>query len=161
MTQRNTLFGALLASTLFFAATGSAAATPESPCLLSGAELSSFAGRVFADGTASKTAVGTPMCVYSEKDRPRRKLTIEVSSTNAASQFDSRVRLLQRGKASIEMAGIGDRAYFNGTAAGVLKGDTLVAVGQLRRSSDPEISRDNAGNLLRLLAERVSTGAAE
>lgn len=149
----------LMISSLGLLASPSAVA--DTPCLLTGAELSSFAGRAFADGAASKTAVGTPMCVYTEKDRPKRKLTIEVSSTNAASQFDSRVRLLQRGKASIEIAGIADRAYFNGTAAGVLKGDTLVAVGQLRRSSDPDISRDSASNLLRLLAERVSTGAAE
>ncbi len=118
-------------------------------CLLTPAELQTLTGRAFAEGQASKAAGdGSPLCHYPEKDNPKRKLTIGVSSSNAQSQFDSRVRLLQRGGESIELKGVGDRAYFNGTAAGVLAGDTLITISNLRRSSDAKIAPEQVVSLL-------------
>ena len=54
----------------------------------------------------------------------------------------SRLRLLQMGGKSIDLKGVGDRAYFNGTAAGVLSGDKLITFSNLRRSSDPKIAAE-------------------
>lgn len=97
-----------------------AVAHADTACLLTPSELQTLTGRAFSDGEPGKNAGdGSPLCHYAEKDNPRRKLTIGVSSTNAQSQFESRLRLLQMGGKSIDLKGVGDRAYFNGTAAGV------------------------------------------
>ena len=115
----------------------------DSACLLTPSELQTLTGRTFSDGEPSKNlGDGSPLCHYAEKDNPRRKLTIGVSSTNAQSQFESRVRLLQQGGKSIDLKGVGDRAYFNGTAAGVLVGNKLITLSNLRRSSDPKITAE-------------------
>jgi len=120
-----------------------AMAHADDACLLTPAELQSLTGRAFSDGEPGKNlGDGSPLCHYAEKDNPRRKLTIGVSSTNAQRQFESRVRLLQASGKPIDLEGVGDRAYFNGTAAGVLSGDKLITFSNLRRSSDPKIAAE-------------------
>ena len=123
-------------------------------CLVTPAQLQSATGRVFADGeAATNPGDGSPLCHYAQKDNAKRVLTIGVSSTKAKAQFDSRLRLLQRGSASIALQGVGDRAYFSGTAAGVLSGDTLVSISNLRRAGDPAIASDAVVELLRSALE--------
>jgi hypothetical protein len=108
---------------------------------LTPSELQTLTGRAFSDGQASKNlGDGSPLCHYVEKANPQRKLTIGVSSTNAQRQFESHMRLLQMGSKSIDLKGVGDRAYFNGTAAGVLSGDKLITISNLRRAADPKIA---------------------
>ena len=130
----------------------------ESACLLTPSELQTLTGRAFSDGEASKAlGDGSPLCHYAEKDNPKRKLTIGVSSSNAQRQFESRVRLLQRSGESIDLKGVGERAYFNGTAAGVLSGDRLITISNLRRASDPKIAPEKVIAML----QRALTKAEE
>ncbi|TDQ44154.1 hypothetical protein [Permianibacter aggregans] len=128
-------------------------ALANSPCRLSSADLQAATGRTFNEGEVTITATGISMCVYTEKDKPKRRVTLEVSSDNAEKQFESKMRLLQLGKKSIVLPGVGDKAYFNGTAAGVLKGDTFFSLGQLRRSSEPELKPEN---VIALLSKTIS-----
>lgn len=126
------------------------AAWAESACLLTPAQLQTLTGRTFAEGQlATNPGDGSPLCHYAEQSSPSRKLTIGVSSTNAAKQFDSRVRMLQMGSKSIALDGVGDRAYYNGTSAGVLDGDRLVTISSLRRASDPKIEPGKVVDALR------------
>jgi hypothetical protein len=112
-------------------------------CLLTPAQLQTLTGRTFGDGQASKNlGDGSPLCHYAEQAKPQRKLTIGVSSTKAKQQFDSRLRMLQMGGKSIELKGVGDSAYYNGTSAGVLTGSKLITISNLRRASDPKIEPD-------------------
>jgi hypothetical protein len=128
-----------------------AMAHADTACLLTPSELQTLTGRAFSDGQASKNlGDGSPLCHYAEKDNPRRKLTIGVSSANAQRQFDSRMRLLQTGGKSIKLEGVGDRAYFNGTAAGVLSGDKLITISNLRRAADPKIAPEKVVAMLQL-----------
>lgn len=121
----------------------------DSACLLTPAELQALTGRAFSDGQASKNlGDGSPLCHYAEKDNPQRKLTIGVSSANAQRQFESRMRLLQAGGKSIDLKGVGDGAYFNGTAAGVLSGDKLITISNLRRAADPKIAPEKVAAML-------------
>lgn len=124
-------------------------------CLLSPEQLHAATGRTFSPGEVMKAADGSPLCAYAELANPKRKLTLQISSTNAKQQFDSRVRMLSMGGKSIALAGVGDAAYYNGTAAGVLVADTLIAIGGLRRSSDPQITSDQVVGLLRSAIERA------
>jgi hypothetical protein len=128
-----------------------ALAHADGACLLTPSELQTLTGRAFSDGEASKNlGDGSPLCHYAEKDNPRRKLTIGVSSTNAQRQFESHMRLLQASGKSIDLKGVGDRAYFNGTAAGVLSGDRLITLSNLRRAADPKIAPENVVATLQL-----------
>lgn len=130
-------------------------AQADDACPLTPSELQTLTGRAFGEGEASKNlGDGSPLCHYAEKDNPRRKLTIGVSSTNAQRQFESRMRLLKTGSKSIELQGVGDRAYFNGTAAGVLSGDKLITVSNLRRASDPEIAAEKVVALLQAVLKK-------
>ncbi len=109
-------------------------------CLLTPAQLQTLTGRAFAEGEPGKNlGDGSPLCHFAEQANPKRKLTIGVSSTNARQQFDSRVRMLQTGGKPITLDGVGDGAYYNGTSAGVLDGDRLITLSNLRRASDPKI----------------------
>jgi hypothetical protein len=119
------------------------AAHADDACLLTPAQLQTLTGRAFAEGQASKNlGDGSPLCHYAEQENPQRKLTIGVSSTNAKQQFDSRLRMLQMGGKPIELKGVGDSAYYNGTGAGVLTGSKLITISNLRRASDPKIESD-------------------
>ena len=133
-----------------------AVAQADDACLLTPSELQALTGRAFGDGEASKNlGDGSPLCHYAEKANPRRKLTFGVSSTNAQRQFESRVRLLQASGKSIALEGVGDRAYYNGTAAGVLAGDRLISLSNLRRASDPAIAADKVVALLQAVLEKI------
>lgn len=123
-------------------------------CLLTPAQLQAATGRAFAAGeAATNPGDNSPLCHYAQTDNAKRVLTIGVSSTRAQAQFDSRLRLLQRGNASIALQGVGDRAYFSGTAAGVLSGDTLISISNLRRAGEPDIASDKVVALLRSALE--------
>ena len=124
-------------------------------CLLSAQQLQAATSRAFAPGEPTKAADGSLLCAYAEQANPKRRLTIQVSSEKAKQQFDSRVRLLSRGSASIALAGVGDAAYYNGTAAGVLMGDKLIAIGGLRRASDPKIAPEKVAHLLQLAMDEA------
>ena len=126
-----------------------AVAHADTACLLTPSELQTLTGRAFSDGQASKNlGDGSPLCHYAEKDNPRRKLTIGVSAVNAQRQFESRMRMLQMGGKSIALEGVGERAYFNGTAAGVLSGDKLITISNLRRAADPKIAPEKVAAML-------------
>lgn len=154
--RRTTAFGsarhvALLLSVAFFV---TAAASADTACLLTPLQLHELTGRTFKEGEVSKSlGDGSPLCHYSEAGKPQRKLTIGVSTSNAARQFESRMRLLQMGNKKIELQGIGERAYFNGTAAGALSGDTLITITNLRSASDPQIAHEKVVSLLSLALE--------
>ncbi|HEY6643279.1 hypothetical protein [Povalibacter sp.] len=133
----------------------SVAAYANEACLLTPQQLQTLTGRTFAEGQASRNpGDGSPLCHYAEQTNPQRKLTIGVSSTNAKQQFDSRLRMLQMGGKSIELEGVGDRAYYNGTAAGVLAGSKLIAISNLRRASDPKIESDKVIAALRAALQK-------
>jgi hypothetical protein len=124
-------------------------------CLLSADELKAATSREFAPGVPTKAADGSLLCAYAERANPKRQLTIQTSSEKAKQQFESRVRLLSTGRASIALAGVGDAAYYNGTAAGVLVGDKLIAIGGLRRATDPKIAPENVERLLQLAIDQA------
>ncbi|HVF17003.1 MAG TPA: hypothetical protein VNA21_08830 [Steroidobacteraceae bacterium] len=124
-------------------------------CLLSTDELQTATSREFAPGEPTKAAGGSLLCAYAERSNPKRHLTIEMSSEKAKQQFESRVRLLSSGHASIALAGVGDAAYYNGTAAGVLVGDRLIAIGGLRRAPDPKIAPEKVARLLELAIKQA------
>lgn len=121
-------------------------------CLLTPAQLQDLTGRAFEEGQPGRNAGdGSPLCHYAERANPKRRLTIGVSSTNAQQQFDSRARMLQTGGRSIELQGVGEAAYYNGTAAGVLSGGRLFSISNLRRASDPKIEPEKVAAALRLM----------
>jgi hypothetical protein len=124
-------------------------------CLLSAEELQAATSRAFAPGEPTKAADGSLLCAYAEQANPKRRLTIQVSSQKAKQQFESRVRLLSSGTASIALSGVGDAAYYNGTSAGVLVGDRLIAIGGLRRAPDPKIAPEKVARLLQLAMEQA------
>lgn len=128
-------------------------------CLLTPAELQAATGRAFNEGQATRVVGdGSPLCVYAETGQPQRKLTIGVSTQSARRQFESRMRLLRMGNKPIELAGVGDAAYFNGTAAGVLAGDRFISLSGLRRgaSKDEQIAPERVVGLLQAALKRIA-----
>lgn len=137
---------------LLFAASAALA----NPCLVTPAELKAATGRDFSEGAAGKDITGQyDECTYAEKAAPTRKLIISVRVTKAQAQYESRKRLLHFGKDPIDLAGVGDAAFFSGVAAGVLKGDTAIFVSGVRRASDPKIEREKVAELLRAAVKRA------
>jgi hypothetical protein len=133
-------------------------AAAQDACLLTPAQLQSATGRAFTEGVAGVEAgSNAPLCHYAEVERPQRRLTIGLLRENPRARFEASQRLLARGGNSIALAGVGDAAYFNGTAAGVLAGDVFIRISNLRRgaSQDPEISPDQARALLQAALERT------
>jgi hypothetical protein len=125
-------------------------------CLLTPAELQAATGRAFIAGQAGVTAGGgAPLCHYAEMDQPQRKLTVGLSTENAQRQFESNMRLLKMGAASIELKGVGDAAYFNGTSAGVLSGNTFIHLSNLRRGGSPKIAPERVIELLQAALKRA------
>src|SRR5687767_5649903 len=103
--------------TVLAAASSAAPAAVNSACLLTAAELQTATGRTFDDGQAGDNAVdGAVQCHYAEKGKPQRKLTVGVAGSHARAQFESRRRLLKMGKEPIDLMGVGDAAYYNGTS---------------------------------------------
>lgn len=130
------------------------AAGAENACLLTPAALQKATSRTFVEGQPARNlGDDSPLCHYAEKDNPQRKLTVGVSATKAKQQFESRLRLLQMSGKSIELKDVGDRAYYNGTAAGVLTGDKLISISNLRRAGQPQIAQEKVQELLRAAIE--------
>lgn len=135
-----------------------AMAQADSACLLTPAELQSLTGRAFSEGQIAKDpGDGSPLCHYPQSDNPRRKLTIAVTSSNAQRRFEAHLRLLNLGKDSIEVEGVGDRAYYNGTSAGVLSGNKLITISNLRRGADPKIAADKVVAMLQVALKKAES----
>jgi hypothetical protein len=140
------------------AAASSAHGAVNSACLLTPAELQAATGRTFENGQAGDNALdGAVQCYYTERGKPQRKLTVGIAGANAKAQFESRIRLLKVGKEPIDLTGVGDAAYFNGTSAGVLAGPRLITLSGLRRASDPKVAPDRAADLLRTALKRAAS----
>lgn len=133
---------------LTLALTHASVAMAEEPCLFTPEQLKVATGRAYAAGEAMKDAAGQPLCAYAEVERPKRKLVVGLHTEKARPQFESRVRLLKMGK-KIELEGVGDAAYFNGTAAGVLQGERFVSLTNLRRAGDPALEPTKVAQLLK------------
>jgi len=119
-------------------ALGSPGAALANACLVTPAELQTATGRAFSSGQESKAVDGSPLCIYAETDAPQRKLTVNVIASRGKAAYDSRMRMLQMGKKSIDLKGVGDAAYFTGPAAGVLTGDTLITFSNVQRAGSKE-----------------------
>ncbi|HEY0939744.1 MAG TPA: hypothetical protein VGE08_06580 [Steroidobacter sp.] len=147
--------------TVFVASMGllaCAVARADSACLLTPAQLQSLTGRSFSEGEIGKDpGDGSPLCHYAQTDNPRRKLTIGMTSAQAERRFESRLRMLQMGRKSIEIDGVGDRAYYNGTSAGVLSGNKLITFSNLRRASDPEIAAEKVVAMLQVALQKAES----
>lgn len=145
--------GAIIAALL-----ACSAAAAETACLLTPAALQKATSRAFAEGQLARNlGDDSPLCHYAEKDNPQRKLTVGVSVANARQQFESRLRLLQMSGKSIELKDVGDRAYYNGTSAGVLAGDKLISISNLRRAGQPKIAQEKVQELLRAAIEAAGS----
>jgi hypothetical protein len=125
-------------------------------CLLSVDELSAAAGRAFSAGEPRKDIVTEePQCFYAQKDKPKRGMTLRIHTQKAASRFEATKRVTTFGSDPVELSGVGDAAFFNGTSAGVLVGDKAVILGSIRGAGDPKIAREKVVGLLKLVAARL------
>lgn len=130
----------------------------DTACLLTPAELQNLTGRSFSEGEIAKDpGDGSPLCHYAQTDNPRRKLTIGVTSVKAQQRFEAHLRLLNMGNKSIEIDGAGDRAYYNGTSAGVLSGGKLITFSNLRRGSDPKIAPEKVVAMLQAALKKAES----
>lgn len=133
-----------------------AGAALANPCLVTPAELKAATGRDFTDGEAGKDITGQyEQCAYAEKAKPTRKLIVSIRNDKAKEQYEASKRLLHFGNESIDLANVGDAAYFSGVAAGVMKGDRAILVSGVRRASDPKIEREKVAELLRAALKRA------
>ena len=125
-------------------------------CLLSAEELSAATGRAFIAGEARKDIVtAEPQCFYAQKDKPKRGMMLRIHSQKAASRYEATKRVTTFGSEPVELPGVGDAAFFNGTSAGVLIGDKAVILGSLRGAGEPKVAREKVAELLRLVIERL------
>lgn len=141
---------ALLLVTMGLPSGASAAA-----CLLTPEELRAATGREFIAGREGKAVDGSDLCAYAEVAMPARKLAVNVIASRGKAAYESRMRLLSMGKKEIGLKGVGDAAYFNGTAAGVLSGDKLITLSNLRRASAPKIAPERIVTLLQAALGRA------
>jgi hypothetical protein len=125
--------GSLLFRSMVLLALALPATALATACLVTAGELQTATGRAFGPGVESKSVDGAPLCIYAEVAAPQRRLTLNLLEQRGKAQFESRTRLLKMGKKPIELQGVGDAAYFNGTAAGVLQGDKLITFTGIRR----------------------------
>lgn len=101
-------------------------------CILTPTELQTTVGRAFNAGQESKAVDGSSVCSYTEVASPKRRLLINVIDSKANMRFESAKRLLKASNKPIDLAGAGDAAYYNGTAAGALSGDRMIAFSGLK-----------------------------
>lgn len=141
----------LVLGTLGLPSAASAAA-----CLLTVEELRTATGREFGAGQEGKAVDGSELCAYSEAAAPTRKLTVNVIASRGKAAYENRLRLLTMGKKEIGLKGVGDAAYFNGTAAGVLTGDKLITLSGVRRASSPDIPPARIVTLLQAALDRAA-----
>jgi hypothetical protein len=124
-------------------------------CLLSPEELSTATGREFSAGEARKDiATGEPQCFYAQKANPKRGVLLRIQSEKAAKRFEATKRVTTFGSEPVDVPGVGDAAYFNGTSAGVLAGQQAVIL-SLRGAGDPKIAREKVADLLKLIVARL------
>lgn len=142
-------------TTLLLVTIGVPAGASAAACLLTPEELRAATGREFIAGQEGKAADGSALCTYAEVAVPTRKLAVNVIASRGKAAYESRVRLLSMGKKEIGLKGVGDAAYFNGTAAGVLSGDKLVTLSNVRRASAPEIAPERIVTLLQAALDRA------
>lgn len=125
-------------------------------CLLSVEELAATTGRAFSAGEPRKDIVtGEPHCFYAQKENPKRGMLLRIHTQKADRRFEATKRATSFGSDPVEVPGVGDAAYFNGTSAGVLVGDKAVILGSIRTAGDPKIDREKVAKLLKLVAERL------
>lgn len=125
-------------------------------CLLSSDELSAATGRAVLAGQPRKDIVtGEPQCFYAQKDKPKRGMMLRIHAQKAANRFEATKRVTAVGGEPVDLPGVGDAAFFNGTSAGVLVGDKAVILGSLRGAGDPKIAPEEVTKLLQLVAERL------
>jgi hypothetical protein len=127
-----------------------------SACLVSVEELQTATDRTFSAGQEGKAVDGSPLCVYAEAAAPTRKLIINVLESRGKAGFESRLRLLNVGKKEIGLKGVGDAAYYNGTSAGVLTGDRLIAFSGVRRAASKDIPPERIVALLQAAVVRAA-----
>jgi hypothetical protein len=141
---------------LVLLALGAPSVASAAACLLTVDELRTATGREFGAGQEGKAVDGSGLCVYAEAAAPTRKLTVNVIESRGKAAFDSRMRMLTMSKKEIGLKGVGDAAYFNGTAAGVLKGDKLITLSGVRRPSSPAIPQERIAALLQAALGRAT-----
>lgn len=125
-------------------------------CLLSVDELKATTGRVFKAGEPRKDVVtGEPQCFYSQAENPKRGVLLRILEQKAASRFEASKRATSFGTDPVDLSGVGDAAFFNGTSAGVLVGDQAIILGSIRGAGDPKIEREKVGGLLKVVVERL------
>lgn len=125
-------------------------------CLLSVEELSAATGREFSAGEARKDiATGEAQCFYAQKANPKRGMSLRIHAQKAASRFEATKRATSFGSEPVDLPGVGDAAYFNGTSAGVLVGEKAAILGTLRGAGDPKIDRAKVAELLKLVTARL------
>lgn len=142
-------------TTLWLLMTGLPSVASAAACLLTPEELRAATGREFTAGQEGKAVDGSDLCAYAEVAMPARKLAVNVIASRGKAAYESRMRLLSIGKKEIGLKGVGDAAYFNGTAAGVLTGDKLITLSNLRRASAPEIPSERIVTLLQAALGRA------
>lgn len=143
-------------ATVALLALGLPCAASATACLVTVAELQTATDRAFGAGQESKAVDGSPLCVYAEVAAPTRKLIVNVIESRGKAGFDSRVRLLTMSKKEIGLKGVGDAAYYNGTSAGVLKGDRLITFSGVRRAASKDIPPERIVALLQAALGRAS-----
>ena len=124
-------------------------------CIVTPGELQTATGRSFNAGQESKAVDGSAVCSYTEADAPKRRLVINVIESRGKAQIESRKRLLSRGDKPIDLPGVGDAAYYNGTSAGVLSGDRLIAFTNLQRPGTPKAAPEKITALLQAALGRL------
>lgn len=125
-------------------------------CLLTPEELSTATGREFSAGEGRKDiATGEPQCFYAQKANPKRGVLLRIQSEKAASRFAATKRVTTFGSDPVDVPGIGDAAFFNGTSAGVLAGEQAAILSSLRGAGEPKIAREKVAELLKLIVARL------
>ncbi|MBM0106737.1 hypothetical protein JM946_18550 [Steroidobacter sp. S1-65] len=124
-------------------------------CLLSPAELQTKMGRAFNAGQQSEAVDGSALCSYTEVANPKRSLRINVIESQAAPRFERTKRLLTMGNKSIDLAGVGDAAYYNGTTAAVLSGDRLVVISNVKPPPGSKPSHHSPEEMVALLKAAI------
>jgi hypothetical protein len=124
-------------------------------CIFTPAELQTATGRSFNAGQESKAVDGSSVCSYTEVAAPKKRLVVNVIESKGKVRFDSSKRLLTMSKKPIDLAGVGDAAYFNGPSAGVLSGDKMIALSGVERAQVPDVPPERVVALLELAIARL------
>jgi hypothetical protein len=124
-------------------------------CIFTPAELQTATGRAYNAGQESKAVDGSSVCSYTEVDAPKKRLVVNVIESKGKVRFESSKRLLKMTRKSIDLAGVGDAAYFNGPSAGVLSGDKVIALTGVERAQVAAVPPERVVALLGIALERL------